>query len=189
MSKDIKIETEKEKKDQKPKSDGKKVKKVVKEKTIKIKESEHAQLIEEAAKYKEQYVRLYAEFDNARKRMDREKQEFIRYANEGLIVEFLDILDDLERSVDSAKMNHQDYAAFVKGIEMVMSHIHTMLKNNGVKPIDVDGKAFDPHCHEVLMQEESEHLDEGMVIEAFQKGYCLGDRVVRTAKVKVAKKK
>ena len=102
---------------------------------------------------------------------------------------FVGILDDLERSVESAKSNHQDYQAFVKGIEMVMNQIHGMLKKNDVKPIDVDGKTFDPHYHEVLMQEESEHLDEGMVIEAFQKGYCLGEKVVRTAKVKVAKKK
>ena len=176
------IETEK-------KVEAKKAKKSVKEKMIKIKESERAQLIEEAEKYKDQYVRLYAEFENARKRMDREKQEFIRYANEGIIVEFLSILDDLQRSVDVAKEKHEDYEAFVKGIEMVMAQIHSMLKKNDVKPIEVEGVMFDPHRHEVLMQEEREDFDDGAVIEEFQKGYCLGERVVRTAKVKVAKKK
>ena len=80
---------------------------------IKVKESEHAQLAENAAKYKEQYVRLYAEFENARKRMDREKQDFVRYANEGLIVEFLGILDDLERSVEAAKTKHEDYKSMI----------------------------------------------------------------------------
>jgi len=159
------------------------------ENMITVKESEHAQLVDDAAKYKDQYVRLYAEFENARKRMEREKQDFVRYANEGLIVEFLMILDNLERTVEAAKANHQDYAAFVKGVEMVMSHVHDMLKRNGVKPITAEGKMFDPHSHEVLMQEETEEFEDGAVIEEFQKGYCLGDRVVRTAKVKVAKRK
>ncbi len=176
-------------KKEKQKAQTKKSGKSVEEKMIKIKVSEHAHLIEEAAKYKEQYVRLYAEFENARKRMDREKQEFIRYANEGLIVEFLDILDNLERSIESAKAKHEDYEAFVKGIELVMANIHDMLKKNNVKPMKVDGKMFDPHRHEVLMQEERQDLDDGTVIEEFQKGYCLGEKVVRTAKVKVAKKK
>lgn len=164
-------------------------KKVLKGKTVKIAEEEYAKLVEEAAKYKDQYVRLYAEFENARKRMDREKQEFIKFANEGLIVEFLGILDNLERSVEVAKAKHQDYTAFLKGIEMVMAHVHEMLKDNGVTPIEAQGKMFDPHCHEVLMQEETEEMDDGMVMEEFQKGYRLGERVVRTAKVKVAKKK
>ncbi len=183
MTKNAEIEKEEEQKVQ-----AKKSKKPVKAKMIKVKESEHAQLAEDAAKYKEQYIRLYAEFENARKRMDREKQDFVRYANETLIVEFLGILDDLERSVEAAKTKHEDYGAFVKGIEMVMTHIHDMLKKNGVKSIEVKGKMFDPHSHEVLMQEENEELDEGTIIEEFQKGYRLGEKVVRTAKVKVAKK-
>ncbi len=179
-------ETEKEKSQ---KTHMKKSEKLSKGKMIKIKESEHAKLIEEAVKYKDQYVRLYAEFENARKRMDREKLEFIKFANEGLITEFLGILDNLERSVESAKAKHQDYTAFLKGIEMVMAHVHEMLKSNGVTPIETQGKMFDPHCHEVLMQEETDELDDGMIIEEFQKGYHLGEKVVRTAKVKVAKGK
>ena len=184
MTEDIEIEKKEEQKVQ-----AKKAKKPVKEKMIKVKESEHIQLVEDAAKYKDQYIRLYAEFENARKRMDRERQEFVRYANEGLIVEFLGILDNLELSVAAAKTKHEDYDAFVKGIEMVMTHIYDMLKKNDVKPLDVKGKMFDPHSHEVLMQEENDDLDDGMIIEEFQKGYSLGEKIVRTAKVKVAKKK
>lgn len=178
MDKDIKTE----KKDQ-PQRD----KKPLKEEVIKTNEAEHAKLVEEAAKYKDQYIRLYAEFENARKRMDRERQEFVKFANEGLITEFLTILDNLERSVESAKAKHQDYTAFLKGIEMVMAHVHEMLKNNGVVPIEARGKMFDPHCHEVLMQEETDEMDDGMVMEEFQKGYRLGEKVIRTAKVKVAR--
>ena len=184
MNKDI----ETEKKDQK-KVQPKRGEKPLKEKMIKIKETEHTKLIEEAAKYKEQYIRLYAEFENARKRMDREKREFVKFANEGLITEFLGILDNLERSIEAAKAKHQDYTAFLKGIEMVMAHVHEMLKNNGVVPVEAQGKIFDPHCHEVLMQEETEEMDDGMVMEEFQKGYRLGEKVIRTAKVKVARRK
>jgi molecular chaperone GrpE len=184
MSKNM--ETEKK---EKLKEGPKKAEKPLKEKMIKIKESEHAKLVEEAAKHKEQYIRLYAEFENARKRMDREKQEFVKFANEGLITEFLGILDNLERSIESANAQHQDYTAFLKGIEMVMAHVHEMLKNNGVVPVEAQGKMFDPHSHEVLMQEETEEMDDGMVMEEFQKGYRLGEKVIRTAKVKVARKK
>lgn len=181
-------QTEAEKKDFK-KVEVKKAEKPIKEKMIKIKESERAELIEEAAKNKDQYIRLYAEFENARKRMDRDKQEFVKYANEGLVTEFLEILDNLERSVQSAQTKHEDYEAFLKGIEMVMAHIHEMLKRNGVTPVEAQGKVFDPHCHEVLMQEETDEVDDGVIMQEFQKGYRLGERVVRTAKVKVAKKK
>ena len=165
-------------------------------KSIQVNAAEYQKLSEELAKFKEEavqckdrYVRLYAEFDNARKRMEREKQEFIKFANEGLICEFLSILDDLDRSVESAKAKHEDYAAFLKGIEMVMAHIYEMLKENGVKPMEAKGKIFDPHCHEVLMQEETDQHEDGVILDELQKGYYLGDRVVRTAKVKVAKKK
>ena len=161
----------------------------VQEKTIELKESEYKKLQDELAQTKDKYVRLFAEFENARKRMEREKLEFIKYANEELIADFLNVLDDLERSVQAAQTKHEDYAAFLKGIEIVMAHVYDLLKKNGVKPIEAKGKKFDPHCHEVLMQEETDKAEEGVVLEEFQKGYFLGDRVVRTAKVKVAKGK
>lgn len=163
--------------------------KAPKEKVLKVKESEYNKIIEEAKEYKDKYMRLYAEFDNARKRMDREKQDFVKYANEGIIGEFLDIMDNLERSLSAAEEKHQDYDAFLKGIEMVMANIYELLKRNNVKPIEAKGKIFDPHAHEVLMQEENDELEEGTVLEEFQKGYLLGEKVVRTAKVKVSKKK
>ena len=159
------------------------------DKVVEIKESEYKKFQDELAQNKDKYVRLYAEFDNARKRMERERQEFIKYANEELIVECLNILDELERSVQAAQTKHEDYAAFLKGIELVMAHVYDLLKKNGVKSIEAKGKKFDPHCHEVLLQEETDEVEDGVVTDEFQKGYFLGDRVVRTAKVKVAKKK
>ncbi|HLF17971.1 MAG TPA: nucleotide exchange factor GrpE [Candidatus Omnitrophota bacterium] len=157
------------------------------DKVIEIKESEYKALVEEAASYKDKYIRLYAEFENARKRMEREKLEFLKYANEEIIGEFLNILDDLERSVAAAQAKHEDYQAFLKGIEMVMAHVYEMLKKNGVKAVEAKGKQFDPHHHEVLMQEESKDHEDGTVIEEFQRGYIYNDKVIRTAKVKVAK--
>jgi molecular chaperone GrpE len=159
------------------------------ESVIKVKASEYEKLNKQVAEYKDKYIRLYAEFENARKRMEREKLEFIKYANEELITEFLGIMDNLERSIEAAKAKHEYYTAFLKGIEMVMGHIYEMLKKSGVKPIEAKGKMFDPHCHEVLIQEETEEYDDGVIVEELQKGYYLGDKIIRTTKVKVAKTK
>lgn len=160
-----------------------------KEKIITIKESEYEKLKKETAEYKDKNVRLFAEFDNFRKRMEREKQEFAKYASGEVLSQFLSILDDLERSVEAAKTKHEDYDAFLKGVELVMAHVYEMLKKNQVKAIDAKGKKFDPNCHEVLMQEETDEFPEGTVIEEFQKGYVLEGKVLRTAKVKVASAK
>lgn len=159
------------------------------ERTVVLKGSEHEKLLAELSAAKDKYVRLYAEFDNVRKRMEREKIDFIKYANQELLTDFLDILDDLERSVEAARASHEDYAAFLKGIEMVMAHVYDLLRKNDVKPIEAKGKMFDPHCHEALMQEERDDVEEGTVVDELQKGYKLGDRVIRTNKVKVAKNK
>ncbi len=159
------------------------------EKNVTLTDVEHQKLLDELAEYKDKYVRLIAEFENSRKRTERERMEFAKYANEGLVAEFLGIMDDLERSVAAVTGQHQDHQAFLKGIEMVMAHIYEMLKKHNVQPIEALGKKFDPHCHEVLMQEETEEQEDQTVIEEFQKGYMMGDRVVRTAKVKVAVRK
>jgi len=158
-----------------------------KEKIITLKESEHQKLLKETSDYKDKYVRLLAEFDNVRKRTERERHEFVKYANEGLMGQFLAILDNLERSVEAAKTKHEDYDAFLKGIELVMAHVYALLKKNNVKPIEAVGKKFDPNFHEPLMQEETDKFKEETVMEEFQKGYILDGRVIRTSKVKVAK--
>lgn len=160
-----------------------------KDSVIKIKESEHQKLLDEAAEFKDKYLRLYAEFDNARKRMQREKQDFIKYANESLLTDFLTILDSLELSVKAAREDHEDKEALLKGVELVLGQMFDLLKRNGVKPIEAQNTKFDPNRHEVLMQEESEDVEENTVLEEFQKGYSFHDAVIRTAKVKLAKSK
>jgi molecular chaperone GrpE len=161
------------------------------EKTVVLKETEYLKLKEDADKANElqdKILRLQAEFENVRKRIEKEKQDFIRFANEGIILELLGVLDDLERSVELAETQHQDLSSFLKGVEMILAHLYEMLKEYGVKPIDSKGKIFDPHYHEALMQVENKDLAEHTVIEEMQKGYLLNDRVIRTAKVKVSKK-
>lgn len=161
------------------------------DKVVSLKESEYLKLKEEAAKSKEYWerlLRLQADFENTRKRLEREKQDFTKFANEGIIAELLNILDDLERTVELAQSKHQDLPAFLKGAEMILAHLYDMLKEYGVKPILAEGKTFDPHLHEALMQVENKELPEHTIVEELQKGYLLNDRVIRTAKVKVSKK-
>ena len=97
------------------------------EKIITLKESEYLELKEEAEKAKEYWdkiLRLQADFDNMRKRLEREKQDFIKFANEGIILELLNVLDDLERTVGLAESQHQDLSSFLKGVEMILAHLY-----------------------------------------------------------------
>jgi molecular chaperone GrpE len=161
------------------------------EKSVTLPEAEYLKLKEDAQKAQESWDRLLrqqADFENLRKRVEREKQEFVKFANEGLIVDLLGILDDLERAVSLAEDKHQDLPAFLKGVEMILAHLYELLKANGVKPIEAQGKGFDPTRHEALMQVEDGDKPEHTVVEELQKGYCMNDRVIRTSKVKVTKK-
>ncbi|TBR17276.1 nucleotide exchange factor GrpE [bacterium] len=164
---------------------------ILEEKMVLIKEAELARLNEEAAKAKEYWdklLRLQADFENMRKRLERDKEEFIKYANEDLLCSLLNIVDDLERSVELIQEKHEDQTAFLKGVEMILAHMHDMLKKYGVKHIDAKGKTFDPNFHEALMQEDQDNLPENTVVEELQKGYLLNNKVIRTSKVKVSKK-
>ena len=161
------------------------------DKPVTLKESEYQKLKDEAGKaaeYWDKLLRLQADFENTRKRLEKDKQDFCKFANEGIIVELLSVLDDLERAVELAESGHQDLSAFLKGVEMILSHLYEMLKANGVKPIEAKGKIFDPNFHEALIQVENKEVPEHTVVEELQKGYLLNDRVIRTTKVKVSKK-
>lgn len=135
----------------------------------------------------EKYVRLMAEFDNMRKRQERERMELIKYAHEEVIVESLKIYDDLERSLSAFKAKEGTDANLVKGLQMVYDNMRELMNKYDVKHIEALGKAFDPNAHEALMIAESGDHPDNTVVEEFQKGYTLAGRVVRTAKVKVNK--
>ena len=158
---------------------------------VTLKQAEYLGLLEEVKKGKDGWdkmLRNQADLENTRKRLDREKQEFVKFANQGLIFDLLNVLDDLERTVDLAESSKEEITAFLKGIEMILAHLYEMLKNHGVKPIEAEGKIFDPNFHEALMQVENKELPEHTIIEVLQKGYLIHGRVLRTAKVKVSKK-
>ncbi len=162
------------------------------EKTVSLKEAEYLQLKQDAEKAKDAWdklLRLQADFDNARKRWERDRNEFVRFANEDLLCDILTIVDELERSLELSQERHEDYTAFLKGVEMILAHLHDLLKKNGVCCIKAEGKCFDPNYHEALMQVEKDDLPEHTVVEEMQKGYTLNDKVIRTAKVQVSKKK
>ena len=130
----------------------------------------------------ERYLRLAADFDNYKKRVARERNELVTLANERLVKELLPILDDLERALVAAS-EHEE-VRLEEGVRLVHRSLESLLERNGVKEIDTDG-AFDPNVHEALLAQPSE-ADEGTVIDVVQKGYTLGDRVVRPARVVVA---
>jgi len=128
-------------------------------------------------------LRLAADFDNYKKRAARERQEYIAFANERLLKELLPILDDLERALDAAEQ-HEEWQ-LEDGVRLVYRSLASLLERQGVQQIPTDGK-FDPHVHEALLAQPSEDAETGAVIDVVQKGYKIGDRVVRPARVIVA---
>jgi len=130
----------------------------------------------------DRWKRTAADFDNFRKRALREREEYVTFANERLVAELLPILDDLERALQAAA-EHEE-ARLEEGVELVHRELAALLARHGVKEIETSGK-FDPHVHEALVAQPSE-ADEGSVLDVIQKGYTLGERVVRPARVVVA---
>ncbi|MDR2758283.1 MAG: nucleotide exchange factor GrpE [Spirochaetaceae bacterium] len=137
----------------------------------------------------DQYLRKAAEFENFRKRMNREKQEAIDFANQALLLDLIPIIDDFERAIKSAEgagSSSPEFTSLYEGIGMIEKRLVSQLENKwGLKHFDSTGEAFDPTRHEAIMMEKSAEISEPVVAEDFIKGYILKDRVVRSAKVKV----
>ena len=140
-----------------------------------------------AEEYFDRLLRMQAEFDNYKKRLDRDKSDFIKFANESIISEILRILDDFERAVEAGKKKH-DFDVLYKGVGMIHKDLKEFLNQKGLEEISSVGKPFNPHEHEAMMQEENNEYPEDHIIEEFQKGYKLNGRVIRPAKVKVSKR-
>jgi len=132
-------------------------------------------------------LRLQAEFDNFRKRSIKERQEFIKYANEGLIIELVGMLDNFERSIKAADQR-QDFKLLHQGVDMISKQLHKLLEEKGLRKINSIGEKFDPNKHEAIEAAVSDEAEEGSILEEFQPGYILNNRVIRPAMVKVAKK-
>ncbi|MBF0570919.1 MAG: nucleotide exchange factor GrpE [Candidatus Omnitrophica bacterium] len=146
-----------------------------------------AKAADEGLDYKDKYMRLLAEFDNMRKRHERQRCDLIKYAHEEVIIECLKLYDDLERSLSAFKSKEGTDVNLIKGLEMVYNNMKELMGKYEVKPIEAKGKPFDHNTQEVLMQQETADFPDGVVMEELEKGYTLGGKVVRTVKVKVAK--
>ncbi|KGP75183.1 protein grpE [Desulfosporosinus sp. Tol-M] len=147
------------------------------------------ELVRTRAKAEDHYgqlQRLQAEFDNYRKRTQKEKTEIIKYASERLVGELLPVLDNFDRAISAAKVN-PDFTSFSQGVEMILRQLQTVLDKEGLKVIDAVGQPFDPNIHEAVLRvaSEDEH-PENTVVEELQKGYYLKEKVIRPSMVKVS---
>jgi molecular chaperone GrpE len=145
-------------------------------------ESNESGEAERLAALEDKLLRVAADFDNYKKRAARERAEYVAHANERLVKDLLPILDDLERALDA--VGEHEEATVEEGVRLVHRSLAGLLERNGVQQISTDGK-FDPHVHEALLSQPSD-AEEGSVIDVVQKGYTLGDRVVRPARVVIA---
>ncbi len=135
---------------------------------------------------KDRLLRLQAEFENFKKRQARERAEFLKFAHEGLLREFLPTADSLERAVGPAS-DEAEPAAIRTGIEMILRLVRTTLEKAGVTPMDCLGKPFDPNWMQAVLQVEAPDAPDGRVLEVVQQGYLLEGRVLRPAMVKVSR--
>ncbi len=139
----------------------------------------------QAAEYLDGWQRARAEFANLKKRVEAERVEVRSRSNEKLLLKILPVVDDFERAFQELPPEMED-AAWVNGITMIMNKLQKILESENVALLEAAGKPFDPQWHQAMMQEETEDYPDGTCIEEMQRGYRLGDRVLRPAMVKVA---
>ena len=153
-----------------------------KEKKKSKKNSEIEMLKAELDAKNDQLMRTAAEFDNFKKRTEREKTSIAEFAKAGLIKQLLPILDNIDR----ASATDHNSAEYIKGIEMILKQFESITTNMNIEEIAKAGDQFDPNFHEAVMHIEDETLGENVIAEVLQKGYKIGDTVIRAAMVKVA---
>ncbi len=155
-----------------------------KRENIQKKDEEIQNLEEKVEDYHSQLLRLHADFDNYKKRSEKEIKEYVKYANEGLILKIIEAYEDLERALKA-----DDSHDLKEGVGMIHKKLKDILEGEGLCEIETSGVKFDPYKHEALMVEDHKDYDEGTVIEELGKGYTLDSKVIKYSKVKVCKKK
>jgi len=155
-----------------------------KKKTKKELEEEIKTKNKEIKELRNKYLMALADLENYKKRMKKESEEFMKYANERLLKEFISVVDNFERAL---MVEHSDND-FSKGIELIYKHLLSILKKEGVEAFESIGKEFDPRCHEAVSVVPSKHKD-GIVVEELEKGYNLKGKLARPARVVVAQKR
>ncbi len=146
--------------------------------------AEIEELRRERDQNQDRFLRKSAEFDNYRKRVERERRELSEYVTGELLRDLLPIVDNFERALQASGA---DADAYRKGVEIIHDQLLDFLKKHGVTPIEALGTSFDPHLHQAVVHEPSPDRRDGEVVEEFQRGYKIGDRLLRPAMVKVAK--
>lgn len=150
---------------------------------LKKKDSEIKQLKKELDTLKDEFLRKAADMENLRKRLEREKNEYYKYALSELLRDLLSILDNFERALES--QNQSDEGSHRKGVEMIYKQLYDFVIKQGVAPIEIKEKKFNPHLHQAFITEESDQVEEPQVEEELQKGYTIHDRLLRPSLVKV----
>jgi molecular chaperone GrpE len=140
------------------------------------------ELARENQELKNRYLRTLADFDNLRKRTEREKADFFRYATAAVLKDLLPVLDNFDRALEHSEATDE----FHKGVELIYKQLHDALYKNGLRPIDQSSVHFDPNIHEAVVREEDDSVPSHTVTAILQKGYFLHDRLLRPALVKVA---
>jgi molecular chaperone GrpE len=141
-----------------------------------------------SAEYLDSWRRAAADMSNYRKRMEKDASEMTKLANSVLIARLLPVLDDFDRALQTIPDNLRDFT-WIDGVMLIARKMGAILESEGLKPIEALNKTFDPNVHEAVIHEETDQHEEGTVVAELQKGYKLGDRVLRPTMVKVAKKK
>ena len=160
---------------------------ITEETTEEVEEATETVETVEKEKYDElydKYLRLMAEYDNFKKRTQKEKEELFSYATADTIEKLLPVIDNLERAVASVKDEEKN--TFSEGIKMVLKQLFELFEKMGVEEIDALGKEFDPNFHNAVMHVEDETAEANIVVEQFMKGYKYKDKVIRYSMVKVA---
>jgi len=130
-------------------------------------------------------LRLAAEFDNYKKRIEREREIFVKQSNQDLVSSLLPVLDDLDRTIAAGEESDND-PALLDGIKMIQKNFLKILSDQGLEPIDSLGKEFDPEIHDALMQRKADGKPPNIIIEELTKGYSFKDRLIRAAKVVIS---
>lgn len=138
-----------------------------------------------AEENEKRYLRAQADFDNFRRRTQKEKEDLAKYASMKLITELVPVIDNFERAIATAPANTES-DSFAKGVGMIFRQLESVLQAEGLTAMQTVGEAFNPEFHQAIMQVESDEHEEGVVVEEVQKGYMLKDKVLRPAMVKVS---
>lgn len=159
--------------------------KLAPEEQIELLQTSLEEMTAKAGEYLDGWQRARAEFANYKKRVLKENTEIRQVARGDVIKIYLDILDDLERALDD-KPTQGEGKSWSEGIELIVQKLHNRLEAEGIKPMNPLGEEFDPNIHEALMKAESDEYESGQIMEVMQKGYWIGDKVLRPALVRVA---